>query len=142
MKKIMKPGTVIALVAALFLSVLATSAFAQADFNGLVNNIKGQATGLKVALALFCWAVAGFLFIQTFMKLKGFSSNPQDPNNKISTMVITGVVAVFLAVLPDVIGIGIGSFFGDNANVVGAGTGFSLGDGTTTPSTPSTPSDT
>ena len=123
----MKSRMAIALIAAFVLSIFATTgAFAQADFTELVNNVALQATGLKVALALFCWAVAGFLFIQTFMKLKGFSSNPQDPNNKISTMVITGVVAVFLAVLPDVIGIGITSFFGTGATVVGAGDKFTF----------------
>ena len=123
----MNPGIFIVLTAMFILLAFATEASAE-TFVEWMNKVKLQFTGLAVVFALFCWSVGGAFAIQTFMKLKGLSSNAQDPNFKVSTTVITGVVAICLIAIPDVIGIGIGSMFGDTAKTVGVdGSNFSIG---------------
>ena len=111
------------------LFAFATDASAQTkDFKTWMSEVKDQFGGLATAFALFCWSVGGAFAIQTFMKLKGLSSNAQDPNFKVSTTVITGVVAICLIAIPDVIGIGLGSLFGPGASSVTVkGGGFSIG---------------
>ena len=131
MKKIMNPGIFIVLTAMFVLLAFATEAYAATaykDFEGWMEGFADQFAGLAIAFALFCWSVGGAFAIQTFMKLKGLSTNAQDPNFKVSTTVITGVVAICLIAIPDVIGIGIGSMFGDTAKTVGVdGEGFKIG---------------
>ena len=127
----MNPGIFIVLAAVFVLFAFATDVHAATtytNFKGWMEGVAGQFAGLAIAFALFCWSVGGAFAIQTFMKLKGLSSNAQDPNFKVSTTVITGVVAICLIAIPDVIGIGIGSMFGDTAKTVSVGgEGFKIG---------------
>ena len=136
----MNLGILVVFAAAFLLFAFTTDASAQTkDFVTWMGEVKEQFGGLAIVFALFCWSVGGAFAIQTFMKLKGLSTNAQDPNFKVSTTVITGVVAICLIAIPDVIGIGIGSLFGNTASTVGMGTNFEIGGGTSTSTSSSTP---
>ena len=61
------------------------------------------------------------------MKLKANAANPNDPSNKVSTGFILIFVGAALIAVPTVMGVGVGSIFGDggpNTTLTKDGGGF------------------
>ena len=85
------------------------------NFEIRMGEINDQFGGLAIGFVLFyflCWSVGRALAIQTVINLIGLSTNAQDPNFKVSTAVITGIVGMSLIAIPDMVEIGHDNLFG------------------------------
>ena len=100
--------------AAAVLALTASGAMAQvADVKEVSEKIGTQleAFGSLAGIVAF---LSGFVFgIMGFMKLKANAANPNDPSNKVSTGFILIFVGAALIAVPTVMGVGVGSLFGD-----------------------------
>ena len=97
------------------------------DIAGVSGKVGEQliALGSQAGIVAF---LAGFVFgIMGFMKLKANAANPNDPSNKVSTGFILIFVGAALIAVPTVMGVGVGSIFGDggpNTTLTKDGGGF------------------
>jgi len=100
--------------AAAVLALTASGAMAQvADVKEVSEKIGTQLEALG-SLAGIVAFLSGFVFgIMGFMKLKANAANPNDPSNKVSTGFILIFVGAALIAVPTVMGVGVGSLFGD-----------------------------
>ncbi|HDZ51504.1 hypothetical protein LCGC14_0112270 [marine sediment metagenome] len=100
--------------AAAVLALIASGAMAQvADVKEVSEKIGTQLEALG-SLAGIVAFLSGFVFgIMGFMKLKANAANPNDPSNKVSTGFILIFVGAALIAVPTVMGVGVGSLFGD-----------------------------
>lgn len=100
--------------AAAVLALTASGAMAQvADVKEVSEKIGTQLEALG-SLAGIVAFLSGFVFgIIGFMKLKANAANPNDPSNKVSTGFILIFVGAALIAVPTVMGVGVGSLFGD-----------------------------
>jgi len=100
--------------AAAVLALTASGALAQvADVKEVSEKVGTQLEALG-SLAGIVAFLAGFVFgIMGFMKLKANAANPNDPSNKVSTGFILIFVGAALIAVPTVMGVGVGSLFGD-----------------------------
>ena len=100
--------------AAAVLALTASGAMAQvADVKEVSEKIGTQLEALG-SLAGIVAFLSGFVFgIMGFMKLKANAASPNDPSNKVSTGFILIFVGAALIAVPTVMGVGVGSLFGD-----------------------------
>ncbi|HDZ51505.1 hypothetical protein LCGC14_0112260 [marine sediment metagenome] len=115
-------------VATVALALSAGTAWAQpADVAEVSKTVGTQMIALG-SLAGIVAFLAGFVFgIMGFMKLKANAANPNDPSNKVSTGFILIFVGAALIAVPTVMGVGVGSIFGDggdNTSLTENGGGF------------------
>ena len=115
-------------VATVALALSAGTAWAQpADVAEVSKTVGTQMIALG-SLAGIVAFLAGFVFgIMGFMKLKANAANPNDPSNKVSTGFILIFVGAALIAVPTVMGVGVGSIFGDggdNTSLTDNGGGF------------------
>ena len=82
------------------------------DFGSLADNLRsqlsnfGQLAGGVAALAGICMSIL------CLFKFRQYNANPQDPNNKLSTVLAYGIVGATLIALPEFMDVGITSLFG------------------------------
>lgn len=115
-------------VATVALALSAGTAWAQpADVAEVSKTVGTQMIALG-SLAGIVAFLAGFVFgIMGFMKLKANAASPNDPSNKVSTGFILIFVGAALIAVPTVMGVGVGSIFGDggdNTSLTENGGGF------------------
>ncbi len=102
------------LITGLCLMLVAPLVHAQSsqDFGSIADNLRGQLSnfgqlvGGVSALAGICLAMI------SMVKFRNYSSNPQDPNNKLSSVLAYLIVGVALIGLPELLDVGITSLFG------------------------------
>lgn len=88
------------------------AAQATQDFGSLADNIRsqlsnfGQLAGGISALAGICMSIL------CLFKLRQYSQNPQDPNNRLVSALVLGIVGVTLVALPEFMDVGLVSLFG------------------------------
>ena len=101
---------------ALFLatgSVVAQTTGGQ-DIGDLAANLGGQLGDIG-ALVGGISALAGIcLSMICLFKLKEYNKNPQDPQNKLSTILVYGIVGVALIGLPEFMDVGLSTLFTGN----------------------------
>ncbi len=82
------------------------------DFGSLADNLRGQLSNVGQLVGGVS-ALAGIcLSLVSMFKFKQYSSNPQDPNNKLSSVMVYLIVGVALIGLPELLDVGITSLFG------------------------------
>ena len=86
------------------------------DFGSIADNIRsqlsnfGQLAGGIAALAGICMFLVGLL------KFRQYSANPQDPNNKLGSVIVYCIVGAALVALPEFMDVGILSLFGGGSS--------------------------
>lgn len=102
----------IGIASALLVTGAATGALAQNNVGDVAREVSGQFTDIVTLVGSIAMTVGVILFVIGILKARAMSQNPQDPSNRVSTVVITLVVAAALLVLPEVFDVGITSLFG------------------------------
>ncbi|MDE2674060.1 MAG: hypothetical protein OXH65_03020 [Paracoccaceae bacterium] len=101
---------------ALFLatgSVVAQTTGGQ-DIGDLAVNLRGQLGDIGTLVGGIS-ALAGIcLSMICLFKLKEYNKNPQDPQNKLSTILVYGIVGVALIGLPEFMDVGLSTLFTGN----------------------------
>ena len=86
------------------------------DFGSLADNLRSQLTNfgqLAGAIAAFGGLCMCMLCL---MKLRQYSTNPQDPNTKLGSVIVYGIVGATLVALPEFMDVGITSLFGGGSS--------------------------
>jgi len=116
----MKSAVILALYVAM------TGNAAAQTFGEVAKTVTGQFTSFGALLGAVASLLGLGFTLLSIAKFKGYSANPQDPNNKLTTAVGMMAAGVALIALPAFMGVGVASFFGDSATT-GTLTGTQLG---------------
>lgn len=91
------------------------SALAQQNFGGVADTVTEQFSNFGALLGGAASLLGLGFCLLSIAKFKGYSANPQDPNNKLTTAVGMLAAGVSLIALPAFMGVGVTSLFGDGA---------------------------
>lgn len=104
----------------LLVAAAAQPALAQ-DVGAMAKGIGDQATDVGKAIMIII-AVAGVVVaLMGLLKFKAHSANPNDPSNKLSSAFMMIFVGAAMVALPEVLGTGISSLFGDRGGALTGG---------------------
>lgn len=99
-------------VAAALVAVPATGLAQANDIGDIATQVGGQFTEIINLVGVVAMAAGAVLGTVGLFKARAMNQNPQDPSNKLSTVIVTFGVAAALLVLPEVLGVGVTSLFG------------------------------
>lgn len=113
-----KSSTTLSMVLPLVLLTAAPALAADGDLGGIADRIGRQAGMVGNAFGIFV-AVAGVVVaMMGLLKFKAHSANPNDPSNKLSSAFIMVFVGAAMVALPEVLGTGVTTLFGEGATTI------------------------
>lgn len=86
------------------------------NFGGVADTVTGQFSNFGALLGGAASLLGLGFCLLSVAKFKGYSANPQDPNNKLTTAVGLLAAGVALIALPAFMGVGVNSLFGEGAS--------------------------
>lgn len=105
--------------------VMAGPALAQMTAGEIAGDLRGQVSNVGVLISVVSFVLGVALAIAGLMKFRAHSQNPNDPSNKMSTAFVLMFAGAGLVAVPAVLGTGIATIFGTNADTTNGTTGFS-----------------
>lgn len=112
---------------ALALAALTATAVAPAAAQGIVTaatNWQNQADAGGTLIGIAAFFVGMVIAFVGIMKLRAAVNNPNDPNSKVTTGIFLIAIAAACVTLPEVMGIGVGTLFGETSNTTSLSSGF------------------
>ena len=106
------------------------SAMAQDDVNNfgdMANTVAVQSGQVADLLGVAAFLLGILLSITGLLKFRQNSQNPNDPNAKVSTAFILVFVGAAMVAIPTLLGVGVASFFGEDATTTGVVTAEGAG---------------
>jgi heme/copper-type cytochrome/quinol oxidase subunit 2 len=128
--KFRMPAIALAVLGATLFS--APAVLAQSSIGELLTAARTSQLGPIASFAGAVCFILGVVFgITALLKFRANASNPNDPSNKISTAIVTALVAAALIGIPSFLGVGVNTLFGAGAQTTSIeSTLTSLGTGT------------
>ena len=114
----------------LFLGLAASPFLSSPTFAGVVDlgtvmsSLSGQMTIASTLITIIAFVSGVVMAIIGILKFKAYSQNPNDPQAKLSSAFVYIFAGAAMVALPSTIMTGVATFFGTNAQVTNAVSGF------------------